>query len=127
MISVGGANHNATNWTRMAADDSNIESFVRNSMKYARDNGFDGIDLNWQFPAYCPWEGRCSPKNDAERFRILCEKFRAEIDIEDVSPDRKIILSAAVGVGQNKIYKDRNSGIQPVPAYDPKHMTRVIH
>ena len=111
----------------MASNDSGIDSFVRNSMKYARDHGFDGIDLNWQYPAYCPWEGRCSPEGDAERFRVLCEKFRTEIDNEDVSPDRKMLLSAAAGVGQNKIYQDENSTIQLVPSYEPKHMTRVKH
>ena len=44
----------------MVADDGGIDSFVRNSMKYVRQNGFDGIDLDWEYPAYCPSPERLS-------------------------------------------------------------------
>ena len=125
MISVGGANHNSTDWSRMVANDTGIESFVRNSMKYVRQHGFDGIDLDWEYPAYCPSPEKCSPESDAIRFRLLCEKFRAEIDIEDVSQAHKMLLTGAVSAGKDKV--DGRSSSQPIPAYDPKHMTRVIH
>ena len=127
MISVGGANHNSTDWSRMVADDTGIDSFVRNSMKYVRQHGFDGIDLDWEYSAFCPSQRRCSPESDAVRFRLLCEKFRTEIDIEDVSPDRKMLFTGAVSVGKDKVDPGESSSSQPVPAYDPKHMTRVIH
>ena len=111
----------------MVADDTGIDSFVRNSMKYVRQHGFDGIDLDWEYPAYCPSPEKCSTESDAVRFRLLCEKFREEIDIEDVNPAHKMLLTGAVSAGKDKIDQDESSLSQPVPAYDPKHMTRVIH
>ena len=111
----------------MVADDAGIDSFVRNSMKYVRQHGFDGIDLDWEYPAYCPSPEKCSPESDAARFRLLCEKFRKEIDIEDVNPAHKMLLTGAVSAGKDKIDQDESSLSQPVPAYNPKHMTRVIH
>ena len=109
----------------MVANDSGIESFVRNSMKYVRQHGFDGIDLDWEYPAYCPSPEKCSPESDAIRFRLLCEKFRAEIDIEDVSQAHKMLLTGAVSAGKDKV--DGRSSSQHIPAYNPKHMTRVIY
>ena len=65
------------------------------------------------------------PESDAKRFRLLCEKFRAEIDIENVNQAHKMLLTGAVSAGKDKV--DGRSSSQPIPAYDPKHMTRVIH
>ena len=83
----------------MVQTDAGIESFVRNSMKYIRDTGFDGIDLDWEYPAKC--SVNCSPASDAERFKKLCEVFRREINKENRAD--KMLLSAAVGIGWDKV------------------------
>ena len=58
LLSVGGRNHNSTDWTRMVSTDANIDSFVQNSTSYIRKHNFDGIDIDWQFPAFCESEDR---------------------------------------------------------------------
>ena len=108
----------------MVSTDAGINSFVRNSMQYVRENGFDGIDLDWEYPAKC--SVNCSPEGDAARFRTLCERFRSEIDAENVGPANKMLVTAAVGIGQDKIYPDPNNAGHTVPSYDPKHMTDYL-
>ena len=71
LIAIGGWNHGSTGFTDMVSSDAGINSFVRNSMQYVRENGFDGIDLDWEYPA-----DRGSPPEDKENFALLCEELR---------------------------------------------------
>merc|ERR1719197_807154 len=118
LLAIGGWNHGSTGFTDMVQTDSGINSFVRNSMKYIRDNGFDGIDLDWEYPAKC--SVNCSPSSDADRFKKLCEVFRREINAEAAAD--KMLLSAAVGIGWDKVLLKEDEEY-PLPSYDPKHMT----
>ena len=104
LLSVGGRNHNSTDWTRMAAADATIDSFIQNSMGFIRQHNFDGIDIDWQFPAFCESPERCSPVSDAARFKVLLEKFRDAIESENVSPADKMIISSSAGHKKNQIY-----------------------
>ena len=115
-ISVGGWSHNLTDWSRMVSNDSGIDSFINNSMIYARENGFDGIDLDWEYPGYCKWADSCSVESDVSRFQVLLERFRDAIEAEEVNATDKMLLSAAVGISKNKIYGDNLT-------YNPEHLT----
>ena len=88
----------------MAATDATIDSFVQNSMGFIRQHNFDGIDIDWQFPAFCEGPDRCSPVTDATRFKVLLEKFREAIESENVSPADKMIISSSAGHKKNQIY-----------------------
>ena len=96
----------------MVSTNSSIDIFISNSMKYIRENQFDGIDLDWQFPAFCESSNRCSPATDAARFKILVEKFRDAIESENLPPESKFIISSSAGHKSNQIYpsKDRTTG-----------------
>ena len=111
LISVGGANHNSTDWTRMVSENSSIESFVNNSLLFIRENGFDGIDLNWMYPDECSNQQNCSSDTNVARYQVLLERFRQNIDAENENSEDKLLISATVGplrVGQS---------------YQPEHMT----
>ena len=89
----------------MVATDATIDSFVQNSMAYIRKNNFDGIDIdNWSH-FFCESPDRCSPPGDAERFKVLLEKFRNAIDSENVIPADKMIISSLAGHKKSQIYK----------------------
>ena len=89
----------------MAATDVTIDSFIQNSMAFLRKNKFDGIDIDWQYPAFCENPERCSPPGDAERFKVLLEKFRSAIESENVSPQNKMLISSSGGHKKTQIYK----------------------
>ena len=94
----------------MVATDANIDSFVQNSMAFIRKYNFDGIDIGWlslalDGPASCPSPENCSPPSDAERFKVLLEKFRSAIESENVLPADKMIISSMAGTRKNQIYK----------------------
>ena len=110
---MGGRNHNAADWTRMTSKNASIDSFIANSMEYIRTHRFDGIDLDWNFPAFCEGPDRCSPPRDALRFKILLERFRAAIESENVPLAKKFIISSSAGPKQNQIYGTTASTTTP--------------
>ena len=104
----------------MVATDATIDSFIQSSMDFIRQHNFDGIDIDWQFPAFCESPDRCSPVSDAARFKVLLEKFRDAIESENVSPADKMIISSSAGHKKNQIYETSitttmTSMVEPAP------------
>lgn len=49
LVSLGGAD-SGTSFGAIVRDPASEDAFVRNVVKLARDNGYDGVDLDWEFP-----------------------------------------------------------------------------
>ena len=86
----------------MVATDATIDSFVQNSMAFIRKNNFDGINIAWDFQAFCETPEQCSLPS---RFKVLLEKFRSAIESENVLPADKMIISSQAGPRKSQIYK----------------------
>ncbi|CAF1099853.1 unnamed protein product [Rotaria sordida] len=50
LLSVGGWTHASRGFNDVSKNDANIKTFVNNSIKFLRDNKFDGLDLDWEYP-----------------------------------------------------------------------------
>lgn len=63
LLSIGGGRLGSALFTKLVSSDSNIEVFAHNAINYLRARGFDGLDLDWEYPAK-----RGSPRRDKQRF-----------------------------------------------------------
>jgi len=52
MLAIGGWNEGSSRFSPMVADTTRRREFVKNAIRFLRQNHFDGLDLDWEYPAF---------------------------------------------------------------------------
>lgn len=68
VLSVGGWMMDSEAWSNVVRDKESMDTFTANAITFLRFHDFDGIDLDWQYPAF-----RGSSHEDQARLVELCE------------------------------------------------------
>ncbi|KAI3821737.1 hypothetical protein L1987_09309 [Smallanthus sonchifolius] len=80
----------------MASQPYSRSTFINSTIKVARDYGFDGVDLDWEFP---------SNESDMSNLGLLFNEWREALEHEaDITKRARLVLTSAV-------YYDTNFGI----------------
>lgn len=91
-LAVGGWNEGSANYSVMASSPTSRRAFINSASNFIRKYGFDGLDLDWEYPA-----SRGGVPADKENFVHLVREFREEFD------KYGWLLTAALGMGQDTI------------------------
>ncbi|KAL5980524.1 hypothetical protein ACLOJK_028432 [Asimina triloba] len=88
MLSIGGGGNNATTFALMAANQTSRSAFIDSSIAVARKYGFDGLDLDWEFP---------HTQAEMDSLGVLFAEWRAALRREAfVTGRRRLLLTSAV-------------------------------
>ncbi|XP_076441133.1 acidic mammalian chitinase-like [Babylonia areolata] len=99
LLAVGGWNMGSAPFTAVVQSQANRQDFITHSIKFLRDRGFDGLDLDWEYPA-----NRGSPPEDRDRFSVFVKEIRAAYEQDATSTGRpRLLVTAAVSAGKATI------------------------
>ncbi|CAL1270702.1 unnamed protein product [Larinioides sclopetarius] len=92
LLAIGGWNEGSTKYSRMAKNASSRKTFIDSCVEFLQKYGFDGLDLDWEYPAT-----RGGISEDRKNFVLLLK------EIKEAFSSRNLMLTAAVSAGQNTI------------------------
>lgn len=104
MIAIGGWNEGSQKYSMMASSPSARSTFVESVLQFLQTYNFDGLDLDWEYPA-----ARGGAPEDKINFAALVTELRRAFG-------NRYLLSAAVSAG--KWFMD--------PGYDIPIMNRYV-
>jgi chitinase len=105
------------NYSDLVADPVARANFVKNAVAAMKEVGFNGIDLDWEYPvsgtrivndggSETPVPGKAE---DAANFAALLTELRTALDSQGAADGKQYYLSIAVGAGNDKIQAITNA------------------
>lgn len=88
LLMIGGWGSHADGFSMMARDAAKRTEFCQSCKAHIDDYGFDGIDIDWEYPTYAA-EGNGASSSDKQNFNLVLKELRETIG------DTKIISFAS--------------------------------
>lgn len=99
LASVGGWTLSST-FPGIAADSALRRTFAASCVDLVRTYGFDGIDINWEFPGYTPHNGTAADKRN---FTLLMQEIRKALTTYGTTKNATMLLTTAVGAAPERM------------------------
>ncbi|MEP7291487.1 MAG: glycoside hydrolase family 18 protein [Chloroflexota bacterium] len=111
LISVGGWTESAR-FSDVALTEASRQKFAASVVDFITQYGFDGVDLDWEYPTGGGESGNVERAEDPENFVLLLAELRAQLDALEAADGHHYPLTIALGADNG--------------AYDPLDWTRIV-
>jgi chitinase len=98
LISVGGAN-SSQDFSDIMASAVTRTSLVEACASFMVSNGFDGVDLDWEYPVEGGNTDVTHRASDATNFVSFLQSLRARLDAQELRDSRDYLITAATSAG----------------------------
>lgn len=99
LISVGGWSWSGK-FSDAALSDSSRTAFADGCVQFIKTNGFDGIDIDWEYPVAGGLSTNVSRPEDKQNFTLLLAKIRQKLDFQGAIDGKTYLLTIAGGASQ---------------------------
>lgn len=99
------------NFPGIAADPVKRQNFAQNCVQLIQAFGFDGIDLDWEYPGFADHSGTPA---DKQNFTLLLQEIRSAIDNYGTSVNKDMYLTIAVSGDPSKMDDVEWTNIEPL-------------
>jgi len=111
LMSVGGWTW-AGRFSDVALTEDSRRGFIDSCLALMTRYGFDGIDLDWEYPGGGGLEGNAARPEDTDNFTALLAEFRAALDAQGRQDGRAYLLTIAAPAG-NQVRQYDLAAIHP--------------
>ncbi len=102
LISVGGWN-GSKDLSDVALSNDSRRRFVDSAIAFLRRHGFDGIDIDWEYPVSGGKPGNRHRPEDKPNFTRLVENLRTALDAAGAADHRTYLLTVAAGAAPSAV------------------------
>jgi chitinase len=99
VISVGGWDGSAK-FSDVALTDQSRTVFANSCLQFILKYGFDGVDLDWEYPVAGGKPGNSKRPDDKHNFTLLLQKIRETFNAQSAKDGKTYILTITGGVGE---------------------------
>ncbi len=113
LISLGGYDH-STYFSDAALTPAARQHFAQSCIQFMTQNGFDGIDIDWELPVRGGKAGNVHHPEDKQNFTALLAEFRRQLDALGASNQQHYLLTIAGPAGSSEY---ANIELNIIPQY----------
>ena len=99
ILSVGGWTW-SNRFSDTAASDQTRKNFAKSAVDVLRAYGFDGVDLDWEYPNVEAIKGNSYRPEDKQNYTLLLQEIRNQLDAAGAEDGQHYILTIASGASQ---------------------------
>lgn len=96
MISVGGWTW-SKNFSNVAASENARTKFAESVRRFILENGFDGVDLDWEYPVSGGHPDNVNRPEDKRNYTLLLKKIRETLNEQEKKDGKEYLLTIAAG------------------------------
>lgn len=116
LISVGGWDY-STYFSDVASTAARREVFAQSCLDFILEHGFDGVDLDWEYPVSGGAAGNVNRPQDKQNFTLLLRAIRDKLDAQGRKDGRSYYLTIAGGVGTSYLSKIESRSVAGLVDY----------